>query len=378
MKRSGKKSARQSLLMLLAAALIVTGCGDRVAPGTAQVKRPAVRGVSVASLSPAWTDDYYEATGTIRSASVSQVASRTMGTITSLLVKEGDRVQRGQLLLTLDDRDMVQRVRAAESGVQEASRAMDEAGQRRGLADVTYERYRKMFEQRAISRQEMDQFTSQKKVADLEYERAGETVHRAAAGLSEARVMLGHTRILSPVKGVVTEKRVELGSMAVPGMPLLTVEETARFNAEITVDEAKVGKMESGTPVAVSIEALGRQVTGKIVQILPSVDPLSRTFTVKVSVSGPGLRSGLFARVMIPQGKREVLLAPRPAVVERGQLVGVYTVDDKGVILYRLVKTGREHDGNVEILSGLRPGDRIVVGGVEKAVDGGLWEGGKL
>jgi len=165
--------------------------------------------------------------------------------------------------------------------------------------------------------------------------------------------------------------------MAVPGMPLLTVENRAAFHAEVTVDESLSGKLRVGAPVRVSLEAIGRQIPGKITEILPVVDPLSRSFTVKVSLNGDGLRSGLYAKMRIASGKKEIILAPRSAIVEKGQLTGVYAVDGQDVVTYRLVRTGKEYDGQLEILSGLKPNDRIIVQGVEKAVDGGVLEKGK-
>ena len=133
----------------------------------------------------------------------------------------------------------------------------------------------------------------------------------------------------------------------------------------------------TGLPVLVSIDAIDRQIPGKIKEILPVVDSLSRSFIAKVSLSGAGLRSGLYARVKIPSGKKEVLLAPRSAIVEKGQLTGVYAVDGQGIVTYRLIRTGKAYDGNREILSGLKPNDRIIVQGVEKATDGGIIETAK-
>jgi RND family efflux transporter MFP subunit len=373
---NGRKQLLQILVFLLVAGFLLTGCGEKAAP-VAQVKRPTISGVSIVTMTPTAIDEFYEAVGTVKAANTSYVAGRMMGAVTSLLVKEGDVVEKGQLLLTIDDQDVVQKVRAAEASHQEAIKALELGKQNRELIDITYQRYKKMYEEKAITPQEMDQFETQKKVAGLEYERGQEMVKRAAAGLAEAKIYLGFTRVTSPVKGVVTEKKTEVGSMAVPGMPLLTVESAEGFQAEIAVDESLSGKLKIGGPVLVSIEALNRQMTGKIMEILPGVDPLSRSFPVKVSLSGPGLRTGLYAKVRISRGKKELLMVPRSAIVEKGQLTGVYAVDSQDVVTYRLVRAGKEYDGRLEILSGLKLNDRIIVGGMEKAVDGGILEKGK-
>ncbi len=370
----GRRQLLRVLFPLLAAGLLLTGCGEKAAPVAAQVKRSILSGVTIATLASTRVDEFYEAAGTVRAANTIYVAGRVMGAVTSLLVKEGDAVEKGRLLLTIDDRDVVQKVKAAEAGYQEAAKALEAAKQNRELTDMTHRRYRKMYDEKAISRQEMDQFETQKKLAGLEYERVQEMVSRAAAGLAEAKIYLGFTRIVSPVTGIVTEKKIEVGGMAVPGMPLLTVESRAAFHAEVTVDEGLSGKLRVGAPVWVSIEAIGRRIPGKITEILPAVDPLSRSFTVKVSLSGDGLRSGLYARMRIASGKKELILAPRSAIVEKGQLTGVYAVDGQDIVTYRLVRTGKEYDGHWEILSGLKPNDRIIVQGVEKAVDGGIIE----
>ncbi len=351
-------SRKLTSYLLIFSLLLLFGCKDKVKPGTAEVKRQAVTGVTLAEVHPAQVDEYYETSGTVRAKTISVIASRVMGTVTSVKVKEGDRVHAGQVLMTIDDRDVAQRVKAAE-------KAVEAAKQNKSLMDITYQRYKNLHDEKAISQQEIDQIETQKKVSDMEYE-------RAKAMLAEAQIYHGFTRISAPTSGVVTEKKIELGSMAVPGIPILTVEDNSYFRIEANVDERLSGKLKIGMPVDVIIDSIGQQAKGRITEIIPAVDPMSRTFLIKIDLKMPSLKTGLYGKVLIPEGKREAILVPQKAIVEKGQLVGVYVVDDKGVITYRLIKAGKKYGEQIEVLSGLNGGEKIIVDGVEKAVDGGI------
>lgn len=351
--------------------LLLVSCGEKVKPGTAEVKRQVVTGVTLAAVPMSEVDSLYGTAGTVRAKATSVIAARTVGAVVSLKVKEGDRVKAGQELLTLDDRDMAQKVAASEAGYKEAAKGLDEARQRMSLADITYGRYKNLSDEKVISSQEMDQVETQRKVAELGYERAAETVNRAKAQLEEAHINRGFTRIRAPHEGVITEKRIEQGSMAVPGVPLLVLEDTSLFKVDANINERLLGKVRIGTPVTVVLGE-GRSVSGAIGEIVPAVDPSTRSFPVKVYLKEPSARSGLYVRIEIPEGKKKVLLVPRNALVEKGQLTGVYVVDENGVMTYRIVKTGQAYADRLEVTSGLRPGERIVVAGLDRAVDGGL------
>ncbi len=357
---------------VIVSSLLLTGCGEKVKPGTREVKREPVSGIAVEVVTPSQVDRHFETSGSVVAKTISAVASRMMGTVTSLRVREGDRVSAGQLLLTVDDTDVKQKVDAASAGYNEAVKGLEAAKENRNLADVTYQRYKKLYDEKALSGQELDQIETQMKVADIDYKRAEAAVARARAGLNEAKVYHGFTRVVSPVSGIVTEKKTDIGSMVVPGAPLLTVEDNSAYRIEVDADESLSGKIRPGMDVSVSIESMGRELKGRISEVVPSVDPKSRTFVVKIAVRGEGLRNGLYAKVWIPVGRKEVILVPRSAVVEKGELVGLYVVGGDSIIRYRLVKAGRTYGDNVEILSGLNPGEKVIVAGVERAVDGGI------
>ena len=341
--------------------LLIVSCSTN--PADQQVERPVVEGVEVLAIEPAEIDEVYETTGNIRSERESLVAGRVMGVVTSVLVREGDMVKAGQLLVTIDDRDAARRLHAAQMTLESAKQNML-------LQEATWLRYKNLFEEKALSRQEMDQVETQKNVARAEYE-------RAEAMADEARIHHSFTQVKAPVAGRVTQKHIDAGSMATPGMPLLLIEETGSFYVEAAVDERLREKIKPGMAAELVVDrpAFSQQTTVR--RVLTSIDPLSRTFIVKINPGNLPVSSGLFVRVRIPVGKKEAIVVPAASIVEKGQLTGVYAVDDEGIITYRLVRTGATYTGNTEILSGLTTGERVIVKGVKRALDGGVLAGGK-
>jgi RND family efflux transporter MFP subunit len=360
------------LIAIILVILLIIRCSDKVNPGKTDVERPAVTGVVVIKVHPSQVDRYYETSGTVRAKTISTISSRVMGTVTSINVREGDRVSKGEQLLTIDDRDLTQKMKTAEEGYKESLKALEVARENRSLMDITYARYKDLYDDKAISEQEMDEIKTKKRVSDIEYQRAQATAKGAEAAFLETQINHGFAKITAPISGVITEKKTEVGSMAVPGTPLLTVEDDSSFRMEVNVDERLSESLKVGMPVSVIIDSIGERIKGQISEIVPTVDPMSRSFLIKIDIKGESLRTGLYGRVLIPESKRETILVPKDSVVEKGQLVGVYAADDKGIMTYRLIKTGKMYNEKVEVVSGLSDGDRIVADGAEKVVDGGI------
>ena len=363
------------ITVLLILSLTIAACGDGSDSGKTAAERPVIKGVKTEKIRKTEVDEYYRTSGTVKAKTVSDVASRVMGTVTSVGVKDGDKVSEGEVLLTIDDRDIARRADAAREGYREAQHSLDAAGENKRLTELTYERYKNLYDDKAISAHEMDEIETRKDVAASEFERASAALGRAKANLEEAEINLGFTKIRAPVAGVVTGKKAEVGDMAVPGEVLLRVEDNSSFTLEVNVDEKMLGKLEPGMAVYADIDALGREIEGRITEVNPAIDPGTRTFLVKLALGGDSLRTGMYASTLIPSGKRQAILVPRAAVIEKGQLEGVYTVNDEGVATYRLVRTGRDYNGALEILSGLKDGDVVIVVGAQKAIDGGVVEG---
>jgi RND family efflux transporter MFP subunit len=360
-------------VFLMAAA---SGCGGKIQPGTADVKRPVVTGVTVRTVSLTPADEYYETSGTVTAKSVSQIAGKLMGRVTAVFVKEGERVTPGQLLLTLDDSDIAAKVSAARAGYEEAAKSLEIAKQNQALADTTYERYRRLYQHKAVTRQEMDQIQTQMQIDNLQRERAQAAVDQGQAELAQARVYEGYSRLTAPTGGIISAKKIDVGSMALPGVPLLVLEDTSGYRVEADVDEGLSGKISVGMPVEVLAAGMPA-IAGTVTGVVPSIDPAVRKFHIKIALPVDTVQPGEYVRIRLIIGKKEAILLPKSSLVKKGELEGVYTVNADGIIVYRVVKIGRQYGKQVEIISGLSPRDKVIVDGLDKVVDGGVVKGGE-
>jgi RND family efflux transporter MFP subunit len=355
---------KKILLTITLLALLTSGCTSH----KTEMERPIVSGVKMQTVSLSKADDFYETSATVNSKTNSIVSSMITGRVTSLRVKEGDRVKAGQLLLTIDSRDTAQKALGAQAGVNEALKGVQSADQSRNLVNKTYERYRNLYNEKVMTKQEFDQIETQKNIAEIEYQKALAGVSRARAGLSEVGVYQSYAKVTAPISGIVVQKNIDLGSTAIQGQPLLTIEAPSNFELTADVNESLINKVKVGMPVY--LESNGKNISSKITTVIPSIDPMTRTFKVKIALSD--LNSGQYIKVKIPVAKKEALLVPQNTIVQKGQLTGVYTVDDKNIISYRLIRTGKTNGNNIEVLSGLNNGEKIITSGLEKAVDGGI------
>jgi RND family efflux transporter MFP subunit len=354
-----KHAIRLSILMI---GLIATlaGCTNERSPAAAPPE--TVNNVSVIVAREAAVPDWLEAVGTVRAAQTTQVSSQMMGNIVEIRTHEGDRVQSGQVLAVLDDSQPRAAVERAAAAVTAAGEEVSAADSDLGLAGATLKRYQQLYDKKSVSPQEFDEIKAryQSTEARRDMVRAGQS--QANAALTQARTSLGYTHIRAPFAGVVTQKMADEGTLASPGMPIFTIEDTRSYRLEVTVDESDIRVVHAGQTAPVSIDALGNaQLIGKVVQIVPAADPSSRGFLVKIGLPADArLRSGLFGRTEFSRGQRKSLLIPRASVVERGQLQGVYVLGANQIAELRYITLGNPTGQQVEVLSGLQDGDRLV------------------
>jgi RND family efflux transporter MFP subunit len=341
-------------------------CSQAAAPET-------VSNVSVIVAQKSTVPDWLEAVGTVRASQTSQVSSQVMGNIVDIRVHEGDRVQDRQVLAAVDDAQSRSATDQAMAAATASEKELSVADSDLALAGATLKRYQQLYEKKSVSPQEFDEIKARYQSAEARRDMARAGQAQANAALSQTQTSLGYTRIRAPFAGVVTGKRVDVGMLASPGMPIFTIEDTRSYRLEVTVDESDIRFVRIGQAAPVTINALGNvPLSGKVVQIVPAADPASRSFLVKVELPVDArLRSGLFGRAHFARGERRTLLIPRTSVVERGQLQGVYVLDANQIVELRYVTLGKSAGEQIEVLSGLQDGEKLI------AVPGGRELGGK-
>ncbi|MFZ2225094.1 MAG: efflux RND transporter periplasmic adaptor subunit [Candidatus Deferrimicrobium sp.] len=373
--------------MILSMVVGLSGCGEKGKQGPA-VSRPVVREVEVVVLRPVPRETTAEALGTVRARTTASVAPQVMGRLTGIAVSEGSVVAAGALLATIDDTTVRAQLSSAEGAVAEAEAAREEADRgisqaeaSRTLAEKTFERFRKLLEGKVVTPQEFDEVEMRRTVAVKELERAQQKRAQVSAKVAQARgqadaakAMLAWTRVTAPFAGVIVEKRADAGSMAIPGVPLFVLEDPRRHRIETFVSETYLPLLKKGTTVQVVLDAdPGKPFSAVVTEIVPAIDPASRTFAVKADLPAGRARSGQSGKVRFAAGKGTVLAVPKRAITRTGGSDGVFTVGARdNVARLSMITLGAEFDDRVEVLSGLADGARVAISSIDKLSDGAL------
>jgi len=230
------------------------------------------------------------------------------------------------------------------------------------LAESTLKRCQYLYEEKVVSQQEFDEVNARHQAALARRDIAQAGQAQARAVLNQARTSLEYSRIRAPFNGIVTHKKADSGTLASPGMPIFTVEDTRRYRLEVAINESDMRYARTRGQVSIAIEALGDpELKGNVVEIVPAADPASRAFLVKIELpTDTRLRSGLFGRARFSRGKQLALLIPRSALVERGQLQGVFVLDQNKFASLRYVTLGKSSGSEIEVLTGLQAGEWLV------------------
>jgi RND family efflux transporter MFP subunit len=289
------------------------------------------------------------AVGTIRAVQEATLSAEVMAKVVAVNVSAGQRVKRGDLLVRLDDEELSAQARQAEAAVAAARAARDQAR-------TEFERVKALAAQNVASTIEYQRAETALKSAEAEVQRAEQVQVAAAKNLSYAQ-------IVSPFDGSVVDKRVNVGDIAMPQKVLLTLYDPTRMQLVASVRESLIDRIKLHQNLAVQIGALGRTCAGSVSEIVPESDVASRSFLVKVTgPCDPEIHSGMFGRLLIPVDEEQWVVVPRNAVRRVGQLEMVAVADPEGRALERrVVQLGRVRGEDVEVLSGVRVGERVAL-----------------
>lgn len=320
-------------------AFTFSGCGKKQDAITPQpVSAATVRAQIIESRKRVATE---EVVGTVRARLRSVIEAKVGGKIEKMLVVPGQQVGAGEMLAMIDPREVQARY--------------DQAVALRQQAEAELKRNQSLFEQKILSEAELENSQAKARVA--------------VAGAIEAETMLSYARVAAPFAGIITRKHADVGDLALPGKPLLEMEDSTTLRLEADVPEAVVGKLALQNNLAVRIAALEAELQGVVSEISPAADPGSRTFLVKLDLPRvAGLRAGQFGRVAVPVGETSALRVPVSAVIQRGQMEIVFVIAGKHAQL-RIVKTGKRVGSEVELVSGVESGEKIVIEGAAALVD---------
>jgi RND family efflux transporter MFP subunit len=378
---------KKKLLGFIPVTFWLAGCSEPPNESNSASPAPPVA-VSVVAVAEQEWPSIYEATGTVRARTSAVIAARLLDYVVDVKVQAGDRVREGQLLVTLDARDLDVNSRKAaaaldevRSSVPEADNAVAGAKANLDLAQATFNRMQELWNKKSISNQEFDEASAKLKAAQAVYEmargRRAQLDAQAARVQQEVRateVARSYAEITAPFAGVVTAKSVDPGALAVPGAPLLTIEREGAYRLEASVEESRLATIRVGQPVSVRLDGVDRTLEARVSEIVPAVDAASRSYTVKIDLPPvPALRSGAFGRASFQVGSRSPLTIPAGAVTERGQLQSV-VVAENGVAHTRLITTGQKNKDQVEVLSGLTTGEKLIFPVPSRLSDGAAVE----
>ena len=350
------------LSILIATSFLLASCGNgdkqKIADNSPVVK------VQVNKVSESDNSPFLSVSGKIQSVNNADLSTRTMGYVTKASVNVGDKVNKGQLLVAINNSDLQAKSAQVNAGITEATVAFNNA-------QKDYNRFKNLFEDNSASQKELDDMTAR-------YEMAKARLESAKQMKNEVNSQFAYTNITAPFSGVVTAKSVEEGDMANPGQTLISIESPGNYEVMAMVPETEISQIKQGVEVTVLVKSINKTLKGKVSEVSSSAKNTGGQYLVKIALdkTDVNILSGMFAAVQFPIEKKaatEMVMIPNEAIVNNGQLSGVYTVSQSNTAILRWLRLGRTFGDQVEVLSGLSADEMYVV-----SADGKLYNGVKI
>ncbi len=353
----------KTYIVYFAALLLITACGDSTKEQAPIAQQLPPAQVKLRQANAQQTANNHSFSATVKANKQATLSTRLMGQIAMLEVSEGDLVQAGQTLIRIKSTDIEANRAQVKANLIEAQAALQNAKR-------DYERMQALFDKQSATQKELDDMQTRYQMAQAKIEAIQEMQKGVSANLDYAT-------ITAPFTGYVVKKMANAGDMANPGQPILMIEVPDDFEVIAKVPESDISLFEMGDPVEIFVEAISEtKLTGKVARINPAGGYGGAQYEVKIELTADknqrkALKSGMYARLTLQKGKAEGrILVPETAIVRRGQLEGLFTVNQQNEAMLRWVRTGKKANGQVEILSGLDDGEQYVVSYEGKLQDG--------
>ena len=338
-----KTLKQASLFTLLALPAILSSCGGGH-ENHASKEMVSLEPVSIKTTEAVLKDVplFSETVGTIRSKNRASIAPKVTGEITSITVVPGQAVKKDELLVKISALEITSKLQSAQAMLDKARRDL--------------RREEELLESNASTPEMVNDLKDQYRISQ--------------ATVREAETFLSYTEVRAPFDGVITRKHTNEGDLSLPGHPMLELEDLTSLRVEADVPEIIGMQLTIGKEVGLVVSGQEKMIKGKVEEIAPAADPMSRTFPVKISIANDTkLRSGQFTKVRIPTHEVPTVLVESAAVTRWGQIERVFIVEE-GRLHMRIVKTGSTHDGQLEVLSGLSGGETLAISAGQPLQDG--------
>jgi HlyD family secretion protein len=295
------------------------------------------------------------------------IAPRTGGRLLSVNVQLGDRVRRGQVLAKVEDREIVEQVRAAEASQEVAKATIRQREADLKVAELNFERSKNLFGRQLLAKQALDDAESRYMAAVAQFDLSRAQLSQNEARLQELRINLQHTSVTSPVDGYVGKRNVDPGAMVNTNTAIASVVEISRLKLVANVVEKDLRMVNAGDQGVVEVDAYpGEKFHGRVARVAPVLDPATRTATMEVEIPNGDnrLKPGMYARISLTvEERKNTLVAPKNAVIDFENKRGVWVPNTDRRAQFVPVTLGLEGPEQIEILSGLSEGDRFVTTG---------------
>lgn len=295
------------------------------------------------------------------------IAPRTGGRLLEVRVKLGDRVRRGQVLAKVEDREIVEQVRAAEASQEVAKATIRQREADLNVAKLNFDRSKNLFERGLLAKQALDDAESRHIAAVAQLDLSNAQLSANAARLEELKINLQHTSVTSPVDGFVAARTVDPGAMVNTNTAIASVVDITRLRLVANVVERDLRIVSAGDTAVVEVDAYpGEKFSGKIARVSPVLDPATRTAVMEVEIPNGDakLKPGMYARINLTVEEHEnALVVPKEAVIDYSNQRGVWVPNEQDRAAFVPLKLGIENTEQIEVLGGMNEGTRFVTTG---------------